>query len=151
MKGYNWEKRPKKVVRILGRWVEKIIWRFLKNLDKRDLKKVVRNFRRWIETGKFFLLVDVRFKNLVGPGHPRPSARHCLSIYEKRLTIIYLYCSVETEIFGVSRIPLLIIFISESIVKLDGAMAGSAPWIRHWILLEVKFLNKKALLLLVLY
>src|SRR6218665_2397979 len=42
------------------------------------------------------------------PGHPRPSALHCLSIYEKRLTmIIYLYCSVETEIFGVSRIPLL--------------------------------------------
>jgi len=34
--------------------------------------------------------VNVTFKNLVGPGHPRPYARHCLSIYEKRLAI-YIY------------------------------------------------------------
>jgi len=42
-------------------------------LEKR-LKKVVRNFCRWIDRKEFLNLWAS--KNLVGSGHPRPSAPH---------------------------------------------------------------------------
>jgi len=41
---------------------------------EKQLKKVVRNFWRWIDRKFFFYLWAS--KNLVGPGHPRPSARY---------------------------------------------------------------------------